>query len=66
MATRLRIRRTVLDLQQQDVARLANIGQGRLSEYEHGRKTPSDETLQRLATVLECHPDEIRGEYQHD
>lgn len=63
MATRLRVRRTILDIEQQELARLTGIQQGRLSEFETGRKTPSPETLERLAMALDCHPDQIRGEY---
>jgi transcriptional regulator with XRE-family HTH domain len=59
--TKLRLRRTLLGMQQQTVASSAEVPQGRLSEFELGRKTPNEDTLARLAKALDCEPDEIRG-----
>lgn len=48
----LKNRRVHLALSQSQVAEMCGVPQGRLSEYESGKRVPSFETLNRLVKAL--------------
>lgn len=51
------------NLSQDELANLASISQGFLNEIEHGQKTPSLFTLEKIANALKINLDElIRGD----
>ncbi|MCM1508492.1 MAG: helix-turn-helix transcriptional regulator [Ruminococcus flavefaciens] len=50
----LREKRRINDLTQAELAELADVSRANISQYEHGLKKPSLETLIALADVLDC------------
>lgn len=52
----IRAARTAAGMTQSQLARSARVPQPNLSAYENGRRTPSREVLDRIASALRCRP----------
>ena len=61
IAARLRERRKVLKLNQEELAALLNITQSQISRYERGENEPSGEQLVALAHILNTSTDYLLG-----
>lgn len=55
----LKIKRQSNDLTQAELSELADVDRMSISQYEHGKKKPSLETLIALADALDCTLDEL-------
>ncbi len=56
LADKIRARRKVLDISQQQLARISGIAQSSISRYENGDGGITLEYIVKLANVLECSP----------
>ena len=56
LADKIRARRKVLDISQQQLARISGIAQSSISRYENGEGGITLEYIVKLANVLECSP----------
>jgi transcriptional regulator with XRE-family HTH domain len=59
---RIKIRRTVLDITQLDLAKQLGISQTYLSMMENGDRPIDSEMLVRIAKVLDCEPVDLTNE----
>ncbi len=51
---KVRIKRVLKGLSQEDLAKLANVDRSYISQIESGKKTPSISVLERIAGALNC------------
>jgi transcriptional regulator with XRE-family HTH domain len=58
---RVRQRRILLGLSQQDLAEAAHVSQAQISRYEKGENSPTGQPLTDLASALETTPDWLLG-----
>lgn len=62
IGTRIRIRREEINMTQPELAKMANLSQGYVSELENGKYNPTAPTLLRLAKALRMSVSELIGE----
>ncbi|WP_341466757.1 MULTISPECIES: helix-turn-helix domain-containing protein [Bacillus cereus group] len=55
------VRVDILDLRQEDFAKLINIAKSMISLYENGRRKPSRETVENISTISGVSADYIMG-----
>ena len=62
---RLKERRKILKLNQEDVAEKLGITRQGYGHYETGRNEPDNETLSKLSNILQCTSDYLLGRSDH-
>ncbi|MFB4294836.1 helix-turn-helix domain-containing protein [Nonomuraea sp. ATR24] len=58
----LRRRRIAAGMEQADLAEAADLSASHVSLLEHGKRSPTPQALFRLATVLDCLPEDLMAE----
>jgi len=59
---RIKIRRAVLDINQAELAKRADIAQSYVSMIEAGERPLTADVLERIADALECEPEDLLNE----
>lgn len=62
LGRRIKIRRAVLAVTQNELAQALGITQGYLSDMERGRRAIPGEMLNRIAAALQCQPEDLLNE----
>lgn len=62
---RMKIRRAVFAITQEELAKALGITQGYLSDMERGRNVVPSKMLDKIAAALQCRPEDLLNEKRH-